>query len=419
MKAWLRPFITRENLRRDIFVSLLIATGFSAFIYLAHFGADLPYLNTLLGLAAIWGLLTQSRRAVVLSGFFIGLLWFYWVGFSFRYYEMTFAIPFVSLAFAVGYGIIFGMMAFTDKPYIRALLLFGLSFFEPFDFNWLVPELLFVQSPLGILKWQFALILASIALFATVKQPWRYGALLLLLGAVDWNERVEKPLPPFSIKLVEAQLPQKQKWVPSNRGLIVSENFKAIDSAIDEGYDMVVLHESAFPLFLNRRPDVIEQLQLRSLDITIVTGALYYEQGQNFNVTYLFDDGRVEVAKKTVLVPFGEYLPLPGFLHTFINDIFFDGAPDYVGADNPSTFTIKGLKFRSAVCFEATCPELFEDDPAYMIAISNNAWFTPSIEPTLQRLLMEYFSRKHGTVIFHVANMAGSGIIRSISHFPK
>ena len=74
--------------------------------------------------------------------------------------------------------------------------------------------------------------------------------------------------------------------------------------------------------------------------------------------------------------------------------------------------TIGGVPFRNAVCYEATCPELFEGEPKYMIAISNNAWFTPSVESTLQRLLMEYFSKRHGTVIFHAANMAGTGVIR-------
>ena len=412
MKRWLRPFITPERLGGDVAKALLIAAGFSAFLYLAHWGYSFALFNTVAGVAAIWGLLTQGKRTVVLAGFFIGLFWFYWVGFSFRYYEMSYAIPFVSLGFATGYALIFGAMALSDRVWVRALILLGIGFFEPFDFNWMIPQLLFTRSWLGVETWQFVLLLGAITLFASAPKPWRYASIVLLLGAVDYTPDVPKPLPPLSIKLVSASLPQEDKWVPANRGAIVETNFRAVEEAIDQGYDLVILHESAFPLFLNRRPDLIARLRLLSERIAIVTGGLLYEGGENYNVTYCFDGGRVQVAKKMVLVPFGEYIPLPAFLHRIVNDIFFDGAPDYIGADAPTTLTIRGVAFRSAVCYEATCPELFADDPAYMIAISNNAWFTPSIEPTLQHLLMEYFSKRHGTVIFHAANMAGTGVIR-------
>jgi len=47
-----------------------------------------------------------------------------------------------------------------------------------------------------------------------------------------------------------------------------------------------------------------------------------------------------------------------------------------------------------------------------MIAISNNAWFAPSIEPTIQKLLMEYYARKYGVTIYHAANYKGTGVIK-------
>lgn len=46
-----------------------------------------------------------------------------------------------------------------------------------------------------------------------------------------------------------------------------------------------------------------------------------------------------------------------------------------------------------------------------MIAISNNAWFEPSIEQTLQHLLLRYYAAKYQTVIYHAANGGISGII--------
>jgi apolipoprotein N-acyltransferase len=118
------------------------------------------------------------------------------------------------------------------------------------------------------------------------------------------------------------------------------------------------------------------------------------------------------VAKKLVLVPFGEYIPLPDFMKKFVNDTFFAGASDFLTAKHPTDFLIKGVKFRNAICYEATCKELYVGNVQFMIAISNNAWFTPSIEPTLQKLLMEYYARKNGVTIYHAANAAGTGVIK-------
>ena len=47
-----------------------------------------------------------------------------------------------------------------------------------------------------------------------------------------------------------------------------------------------------------------------------------------------------------------------------------------------------------------------------MIAISNNAWFTPSIEPTLQHLLLKFYSRTYNVTIFHVVNGSPNRIYR-------
>jgi len=47
-----------------------------------------------------------------------------------------------------------------------------------------------------------------------------------------------------------------------------------------------------------------------------------------------------------------------------------------------------------------------------MIVLSNNGWFTPSIEPILQRLLLQYYSQKYGTTIYHAVNMSDSYVIQ-------
>ncbi|MDQ7066627.1 MAG: nitrilase-related carbon-nitrogen hydrolase [Sulfurimonas sp.] len=188
--------------------------------------------------------------------------------------------------------------------------------------------------------------------------------------------------------------------------------FSQINTAIEEKQDLIIFPESVFPLYMNHNPELIHKLSVLSHDISIVTGALLREDNHNYNVTYLFENGEYKIAKKLVLVPFGEYIPLPKFAQKLINEMFFSGASDFVTAKEPTDFLIKGVKFRNAICYEATCQEIYEGDVSFVIASSNNAWFAPSIEATLQNLLLRYYARKNGVSIYHSANYKGSGIIK-------
>ena len=401
---------TLANLSLGFFTALL----FSAFIYLGDMGIEIKWLNTLTALCAFWLLLHIPKQAVLSAGFFIGLLWFYWVGYSFKYTDMPLAVPFVSLAFAIAYMLIFGVLALSDRAWIRALLLFGLSYLVILDFNWMQLSLPFIESYVGIYKWQLAIVLLALSLDEFIPQK-RYKALplLLLLFALNWQGYMPREDAPLKIKIVTTHIDQSQKWKRSMLVPTVEMVFREITQAAEEGYDLVILPESVLPLFLNKNRKLLEELQLLSSDIDVVLGALLYENGHNFNVAYHFDrNGHYEIAKKVVLVPFGEYVPLPNFAKKIINDTFFEGGNDFLAAKKPTDFTIQGIKFRAAICYEATTDALYVDNPKYMVAISNNAWFAPSIEPTLQNFLLRYYARRHGTTIYHSANYKGSGIIK-------
>ncbi|QOP43019.1 apolipoprotein N-acyltransferase [Sulfurimonas sediminis] len=401
-----------NSLTKNILLAIITAALFSAFIYLEYFGIENKFLNTLFGLGAIALLLSIPKKAVLFSGFFIGLFWFYWIGFSFKYQGVGYMEPFVTLGFGILYLLFFAPLAFTDKPYIRALLLFGLSFFEPLGWNWMKIELLFVNSYIGVYKYQLAAVLLALSLPWLIKnKKYRYLPLALLIFAYNYGYPQQHDAP-LKIKLVQTEIPQSVKWERSSLYPTVAMIFEKIHQAQAEGYDVVIFPESVFPLFMNEMPKLIQELRKASEKITVIAGALMRENNLNYNVTYMFDKGEYSLAKKLILVPFGEYIPLPKFAQKFINDTFFQGSSDFVTAKKPTDFVIKGIRFRNAICYEATCKELYQGDVKYMIAISNNAWFTPSVEPTLQKLLLEYYARKNGVTIYHAANMSGTGVIK-------
>ena len=402
------------------FITFYIIKGLSAsfflsfFIYEAYFHFSLPFLDTLLGLIGLSLLLTQKKEINFWSGFFTGIFWFYWIALSFRYYDMSYMMPFVVLSVGVVYALIFTLISYPSNPFTRALFILFLSYFHPFGFSWLKPELIFVNSYIGVEKWQFTIVLFSISLSLFLyKKGKRYifaVPLILILFSFDLSHKKPASLD-MNISLYDQKLPQQIKWDPRYKEMIIDKNFQAIKRAIKEKKEMIVLNESAFPIYLNTNKKLLDKLKQLSKHIIIITGALKYTKKGYYNSTYYFINSKVTIADKVVLVPFGEEIPLPKFLRDFINRIFFDGAEDFKTAKQPTQIKIKGKTFTNAICYEATEDIIYKNHPRYVIAISNNAWFTPSIEPTLQNLLLKYYSKIYHTTILHAANMGISGII--------
>jgi len=406
--------------------------------------------NTVAGVLFFYWLLAADRKAWFWSGFFVGLLWFGWIAVSFVYYHMAWAIPFALAGIGLIYGGVFWVIAtvalgvarwvsqripsaIDHRPstidrcagkrtlpftlhsslftlIVRSLGLLVISHLHPFSFDWFKPELVFVHSYLGVSKWQFAIVLAAITL-----AQWRRNLLWLGLIVLAYSPTQVQTLPEdpsHTFRLVTTHTTVADKWDPTLQPRHIDEALRAIDAAIEKGYRVVVLPESVFPFFLNRRPDLLGELLKRSRQITIIIGALYYDHGIHRNATYRFQNGRYSVAHKVLLVPFGEANPLPDWAGRWINRIFFDGSVDYTASAEPTDWEINATRYRNAICYEATSERLYEGHPKHMIVLSNNAWFVPSVEPTFQRLLMSYYVRKYHTTIYHATNMSPAYILR-------
>ena len=424
----------------EITRGFLVALAGSLFLYLAHWGVDQPLPHTVFGILFFYLLLPLSPRLWFWTGFFTGLLWFWWIGMSFIHYQMPWAIPFALLFIATIYGTLFWSIAaiaeavekflqnnthsLLPAPYslyplpslvLKGLGLLSASYIHPFGFDWYKPELIFVQSLLGIEKWHFALILLAVTL-----AHWRRRPLFLLIVLFVYDPLPQTPqtLPPDTA-ILTTYTTIEEKWDRTKQPKQYQKLLNEIDKAIAAKNRMIILPESVFPVFLNCNAALFGTLRARAKKIDIITGALYWDGKTPKNSTYIFTrDSRVTVANKVILVPFGERNPLPDFLGKWVNRIFFDDAVDYTADTHITDYTIDGTTYRNAICFEATSEALYTKDPqgSYpkrMIVLSNNGWFVPSVEPTLQRLLLQYYSRKYGTTIYHAINMSPSYVIQN------
>ena len=408
-------FLSRYFSTPSISLGFLSAITGSAFIYLYHFRLHQPLLQTILALATLLLWLKLPARTLFWSGFFIGIFWFWWIALSFRYYDLSWMIPLVIVAIGLVYALIFNLIGVLPSLFLRAAAFGLIEFLHPFGFDWFRPALLFTGSYLGDRLIDLWIVLAGLTLFLAIRSRYRYLAFLLFV-ATHHPGMAHSTVPTRTlqaIQLVQTEIPQEKKWDPRYRDAIVGLDLQAIDNALEAGKKAVVLPESAFPMYLNMDIPLVQKLLKKSEKITILTGALFFDGKHPYNSTYLFKKGKLKIMNKVVLVPFGEASPLPRWMGRWVNRIFFDGAEDYATAAKPYDFEMLGLTWRNAICYEATTDRLYEGNPKRMIAVSNNAWFTPSTQATLQRLLMQLQADRHGTTILHVTNGPGTGVIVS------
>lgn len=404
----------RDNSNKNFIIKGFITAIFlSAFIYLSYFNIEYKILNTILGLLGLYSLLIIPRKSLFIAGFTTGIAWFYFIAISLKYYDLIYLAPLLILLIGLVYGFLFLLFSILDTKFLRTILIFAFTFIAPFGFNWMKLELLFINSYFETSKEAFALILVSVYMFAALKRG-KVLAVVPLLFAINWPNGVYIDNIKPSVYMAQMNTPQQYKWEKNNRQNEYEKVMNEIDKAILANKELIILPETALPTVLNKNKELIEFLKMRSNRISIITGALYYEKGSIYNATYYFKDEKLDIAKKVVLVPFGEKIPLPKILVDLINNIFYGGASDYAKANKPTDFIIGGEKVRNAICYEGTTDEIFKNlnGVRHMIVTSNNAWFTPSIEPTLQKLLLKYYAKKYDVTIYHVTNMSENYIVR-------
>ncbi|AXX88978.1 apolipoprotein N-acyltransferase [Arcobacter suis] len=404
-----RDYSNKNFIIKGLISSILL----SSFIYLSYFNIEIKILNTILALLAIYFLLIIPKKALLISGFFTGILWCWWMAVSLQYYDLVYLTPVILICIGTVFGIIFYFFALFDRLTFRILTIFAFTFFAPFGFNWMKFELLFIDSYIGIDKLSFIFVLVSFYFIIKLKR-FKILGIIPLLFALSFPKGQYIQNPNAKIYMPQMNVNQDLRWDKQYRSTLEQQNFDEINNAINQQKDLVVLPETAFTSALNRNDNLLQKLKELSFKIDIITGALYIEDNQIYNASYHFTKGQIQIAKKVVLVPFGEEIPFPKFLVDLINKVFYNGAQDYSKASEPTDFVIKGEKFRNAICYEATTDKIFENlgNTEYMVAISNNAWFTPSIEPTLQHLLLKYYSKKYDVNIYHIANGSSNRIYR-------
>ena len=186
------------------------------------------------------------------------------------------------------------------------------------------------------------------------------------------------------ISIVQANIGQDEKWRPGAASHQI-DRYVALTAAPDQRLPlprMVFWPEAAVTLPVDSdftlRRQLVENLKPGEL---LVTGAIGHgEAGNMTNSVFVLDatGGVVGRYDKRHLVPFGEYLPLPGLFARLGLSRLVPGSTGFQAGDGSATVLTAGHRLGVAICYEiifASGVINGNSRPQFLFNPSNDAWF--------------------------------------------
>lgn len=220
-----------------------------------------------------------------------------------------------------------------------------------------------------------------------------------------------------SIRIVQGNFPQREKWVQGAREAALSRYLRL--SVQGGTTDVVLWPEAAFPGFLDEDEDARRRIH-RSLPpgSVLLTGApdrVHSQSGPRFYNTiqiYGPEGNLMDSHAKYHLVPFGEYVPLSDWLPI---ERLTEGLGDFTPGPGPRTLLLSGLPpFAAAICYEIIFPGHVVDDaerPEWIFNASNDAWFGKSIGPEQHLAAARMRAVEEGLPVVRAVNTGISAVI--------
>ena len=240
----------------------------------------------------------------------------------------------------------------------------------------------------------------------------------LLLGKIDWTTPLGSPI---KVSLLQGNIPQEKKWLPETK----LPTLKLYQEMTEKNWDsdLIIWPETAIPgYFREHMEDVIQPLQKQSqsTQTDLLIGGFYYNEthdensraGSENSILAISGESR-SIYSKHHLVPFSEYIPFLEYLRWLGKwiQLPYDSVKQGVGS---TTLNIAGVTAQMSVCYEdAFGNETIRGLPAatMLINISNDGWFTGSIEPEQHMEIARMRAVETGRYLLRGTNIGVSAIV--------
>ena len=226
---------------------------------------------------------------------------------------------------------------------------------------------------------------------------------------------------PLQVGLVQANIAQTDKWDPAQARRIFTTHIGMTRDVVRRGAAYVIWPESSLPFrFEDHREGrtAIEDL-VRELDIHLLFGSDQLVGGDtSYNAAFLLDpDGRTTaVYRKIHLVPFGEFIPLSGWLAFFPPLVeTLGGFAPFAAGTSVVMLPVNGHPTSTAICYEVVYPSLVasavERGSELLTTITNDAWYGSSSAPYQHFEMAAMRAIEQGRYLARAANTGISGIV--------
>ncbi|WP_417239892.1 apolipoprotein N-acyltransferase [Celeribacter halophilus] len=298
-------------------------------------------------------------------------------------------------------------------------------------FPWAMPGYIWIDTPvaqlaaligpygLTMLGFTFAALLA----FAVQRRSVRLAGMSLVLFGLVWAGgayREAQPLPEktgHNIRVVQPNAPQHLKWDPDYIPVFYNRALELTKGVGEAPADLVIWPETSVAAPLYAAGPYLEEIAQTAAPARAIVGLNRVDGMQGYNSAVLLDEtGQVvETYDKHHLVPFGEYMPLPGLLERIgLRAFTAKNGYGYSAGRGPHLFDTGGLGHAlPLICYEAIFPRDLrtQERPDWLLQMTNDAWFGGFSGPQQSLVQARFRAIETGLPMVRAANTGVSALV--------
>ncbi|GAA3867762.1 apolipoprotein N-acyltransferase [Celeribacter arenosi] len=293
-------------------------------------------------------------------------------------------------------------------------------------FPWALPGYIWLDTPLAALSaWSgpYGLTLISFALAALAaaavlrrNAPALLGFVVVAGALTTVGVILDQPAPAPTdhvVRVVQPNAKQHLKWDPAYTDMFFDT---ALALTPSRAADLVVWPETSIATPLDGAGRELVAVAQAAGKARAIVGLNRVDLWQGYNSAILLDatGAPEQIYDKRHLVPFGEYIPLPGLLETIGLQAFTArNGYGYSAGAAPVIFDTPIGRALPLICYEAIFPRDLrtESRPDYLLQITNDAWFGTYSGPQQSLAQARFRSIETGLPMVRAANTGISAII--------
>ncbi len=225
------------------------------------------------------------------------------------------------------------------------------------------------------------------------------------LGQVEWTRPIGVPL---QVALVQGNVPQDIKWLPEQLEPTVNR-YRALTRR-HWGVDLIVWPETAIPSFYHSARGFLRDLgeEAREHGTDLLVGIPVRDPvDRRYYNSVIALGGETGFYQKHHLVPFGEYLPLPGLLGGIVDLLRIPMSNFSFGKQDQPLLRVAGQQAGVSICYEVVFGEEIINtlpEATLLVNVSNDAWFGDSIAPAQHLQMSRMRAMETGRYLLRATN---------------